>query len=297
MKTIKKIESQQIVAALQGLTRQYLVGNLQRPQILQHLFSSDVEIGISSYKNYTEELPHNHTHATEYQYIISGWTKYLDIESMEEYEFKTGDFYQIEPGTSYAQKSKSGTKILFIKVPSINDKVCIPVTHEVQKWYDEGLKTIRKDYANDSNMPAANSIRPGAAVVIYHDNKILLLKRKDNQKWTLPGGTLEMNESLIQCAVREVEEECGLHVSITDTIGIYSNPNIRIEYSDGEVRREFTVVFFGIVNDAQVIMDHESSAYRWVTINETDQLPMAESQRARISDVKEYIINRKKQFR
>lgn len=294
--TIKKIESKEIINALQGLTRQYLVGNLQRPQILQHLFSSAVEIGISSYEKYTEEMPHRHSHATEYQYVLSGWTKYLDVESMTEYEFKAGDFYQITPGISYAQKSKAGTKILFIKVPSIDDKISVQVTPEVQKWYNEGLKTIRKDYANTPEMPEANSIRPAASVVIYNDNKILMLKRKDNQKWTLPGGTLEMNESLVQCAVREVEEECGLKVLILDTIGIYSNPNIRIEYSDGEVRREFTVVFYGVANNAQVIMDEESSAYRWITLEEIDLLPMAESQRNRIADVKKYILDNKKSF-
>ena len=36
-------------------------------------------------------------------------------------EFKKGDFYCIEKNTVYAQKSKKGTRILFIKVPSIND--------------------------------------------------------------------------------------------------------------------------------------------------------------------------------
>lgn len=297
MKTIKKIESKQIVDALQGLTRQYLVGNLQRPQRLQHIFSSNVEIGISSYERYTEEMPHRHIHATEYQYVLSGWTKYLDVESLTEYEFKKGDFYQIDPGIAYAQKSKAGTKILFIKVPSINDKVSVPVIPEVQKWYDQGLKTIRKDYANTLEMPEANSIRPAVSVVIYHENKILLLKRKDNEKWTLPGGTLEMNESLFHCAVREVEEECGLKVSIIDTIGIYSNPNIRIEYSDGEVRREFTVVFFGDVTDTQVIVDEESSTYRWITLDEIDNLPMADSQKNRMSDVKKYIAGNIKSFK
>lgn len=73
-------------------------------------------------------------------------------------------------------------------MPSIDDKISVQVTPEVQKWYNEGLKTIRKDYANTPEMPEANSIRPAASVVIYNDNKILMLKRKDNQKWTLPGG-------------------------------------------------------------------------------------------------------------
>lgn len=113
--TIKKIESKEIINALQGLTRQYLVGNLQRPQILQHLFSSAVEIGISSYEKYTEEMPHRHSHATEYQYVLSGWTKYLDVESMTEYEFKAGDFYQITPVFPMHRNQKQEQRYYLLK--------------------------------------------------------------------------------------------------------------------------------------------------------------------------------------
>lgn len=41
----------------------------------------------------------------------------------------------------------------------------------------------------------------------------------------MPGGTLEMDESLPDCAVREVREECGLEVEISDIVGTYSDPD------------------------------------------------------------------------
>ncbi len=262
MGKIIKIENNEITKAMEGVTRQYLVGNLKLPQKLQHIKSEDLEIGISSYSKYTEEPPHKHSLATEYQYVLSGWTKYIDTENMVEYEFKKGDFYAIETNTSYAQKCKAGTNILFIKVPSINDKEVVDVTETIQAWYDDGLKTVRKDYAHLPDMPKANSMKPAAAVAIINDSKVLMLKRKDNKKWTLPGGTLELDESLSDCAIREIKEECGLDVVITDIIGTYTDPDIRIEYSDGEVRREFTIVFHGIVQSDDVILDEESSAYQ-----------------------------------
>lgn len=297
MGNIIKIESKDIAKAMEGVTRQYLVGNLKLPQKLQHIKSEELEIGISSYPKYTEEPPHKHSKATEYQYVLSGWTKYVDTENMVEYEFKKGDFYAIETNTSYAQKCKAGTNILFIKVPSINDKEIVNVTKEIQAWYDEGLKTVRNDYSHLPDMPKANSMRPAAAVAIINDGKVLMLKRKDNKKWTLPGGTLELDESLTDCAIREIKEECGLDVIIKDIIGTYTDPDIRIEYSDGEVRREFTIVFYGIVQSDNVIIDDESSEYQWINLDNVKNLPMAESQKKRIADVIEFFHTQKKVFK
>jgi len=284
-----KIENREIMQSLKGVTRQYLVGNLKRPQTLPFIKTEELEIGISSYPEYTTEVPHKHTEATEYQYVLSGWTKYLDVDSMEEVEFKKGDFYAIETGTSYAQKCKAGTNILFIKIPSINDKVRIPTSDEVKEWYEKGLKTIRKDYAHYPSMPEPNSMRPAAAVAIVDNDRILMLKRKDNDKWTLPGGTMELSESLMDCAIREVKEETGLDVIIKDIIGTYTDPNIRIEYSDGEVRREFTIVFYAVTNNSNVVVDDESSAYKWVDVDVVRSLSMADSQKKRIADVLSFL--------
>ncbi len=292
-----KIDNCTIKSSLEGVRRQYLVGNLKLPQSLPYIKSDVLEIGISSYREYSEEIAHKHTTATEYQYVISGWTKYINTETLEEFEFRKGDFYVIETGTPYAQKCKAGTEILFVKVPSINDKTIVEVNQKVQEWYGSKMQTVRKDYSHEEGMPAANSIRPAAAVAIMDRDKILLLHRKDNGMWTLPGGTLELNESMTNCAVREVQEECGLRVSISDILGTYTDPDIRIAYSDGEVRREFTIVYIGNVSDTNVTIDEESTGYKWILLSEALSLPMAESQRNRIADVVEYMKSKKHIFR
>ena len=51
-------------------------------------------------------------------------------------------------------------------------------------------------------------------VVLIHDHKILLVRQNNRPFWVFPGGTLEMNESLTECAVRELKEEVNLDVSI-----------------------------------------------------------------------------------
>lgn len=290
MGRISFVNNSEIKVALEGLTRQYFAGNLQKEQRLSFVRDERLEIGITNYEEYTEEVPHYHTEATEYQYMVSGWTKYYDLDTGEEYEFKAGDFYTIFPETKYAQKSKKGTTIIFIKVPSINDKqVITDVSDSVKEWYKSGMKTVRKDYYHDADAPKPNSIHPAAAVALIDNDKLLMLKRKDNKKWTLPGGTLDFGESLTECAVREVMEETGLDISIKDVVGTYTDGDIRIEYSDGEVRQEFTIVYLGEIAGGSVVLDDESSEYKWIKLEKVQNLEMAESQKRRISDLKHYL--------
>jgi 8-oxo-dGTP diphosphatase len=102
----------------------------------------------------------------------------------------------------------------------------------------------RRDYFYDPEAPKPNSIRPATAVALFNSGgELLLLHRKDNDKWTMPGGTLDSGESLADCAIREVLEETGLQIRITGLISTYTDPHILIAYSNGEVRQEFTFVY------------------------------------------------------
>ena len=292
-----QIEHAAIYQALKDATRQYFVGNLSRPQVIDFIHDERLEIGISSYPSYTFEQPHCHSVATEYQYMISGWTEYMNLDSGEIFKFTTGDFYAIMPNTPYAQKVKAGTNILFIKVPSINDKALVELSPEQEMWLKTALQTVRVDYYYQANSPMPNSIKPAAAVAIVNDkHELLMLHRQDSQKWTMPGGTLEFGESLTDCALREVKEETGLDVRITDMVGTYTDPNILVAYSDGEVRQEFTIVYFGEALNSQVILDLESTEYKWVSLESVMQLSLANSQRRRLTDVIEYIKSGKRKF-
>ena len=115
MPKILKTSGQEIDQALRNVTRQYLVGDLQKPQALQHVPSSLIEIGITRYENDGKlEPPHRHKQAFEFQYMMAGLTAYLDLTTGEQHVFRKGDFYVFEPGVVYAQKSAPGTEILFI---------------------------------------------------------------------------------------------------------------------------------------------------------------------------------------
>ncbi|BCK68936.1 hypothetical protein Srufu_028890 [Streptomyces libani subsp. rufus] len=80
-------------------------------------------------------------------------------------------------------------------------------------------------------------------MVTDDEGRVLLQRRRDNDLWALPGGGMEMADSLPGTAVREVKEETGLDVEITGLVGTYTDPRHVIAYTDGEVRRQFNVCF------------------------------------------------------
>jgi 8-oxo-dGTP diphosphatase len=147
----------------------------------------------------------------------------------------------------------------------------------------------RRDYFYDAQAPRPNSIKPAAAVALFDaKDRILLLRRKDNDKWTMPGGTMDFGESLEQCAVREVHEETGFEIQITGLIGIYTDPNVLIAYGDGEVRQEFTLVYAATIKSGVLEIDNESKEAVWMSIEHALELPLADSQRRRLQDVARY---------
>jgi ADP-ribose pyrophosphatase YjhB (NUDIX family) len=83
----------------------------------------------------------------------------------------------------------------------------------------------RVDYYHDPNAPRANSLVPGAsAIVVNHEGRILLHRRSDNARWALPGGVMDIGESIAQTVTREVQEETGLEVEPEYIVGVYSDP-------------------------------------------------------------------------
>lgn len=65
-------------------------------------------------------------------------------------------------------------------------------------------------------------IKLAATVAIVDGDKVLLAKREDFEVWCLPGGMVDVGESLGETAVRESLEETGLQVELTRLVGIYS---------------------------------------------------------------------------
>ncbi|HKT01335.1 MAG TPA: NUDIX domain-containing protein [Rugosimonospora sp.] len=62
-----------------------------------------------------------------------------------------------------------------------------------------------------------------SAVVTDDAGRVLVIQRRDNGQWQIPGGVLELDESIPAGVRREVHEETGLHVEPDRLTGVYKN--------------------------------------------------------------------------
>ncbi len=143
----------------------------------------------------------------------------------------------------------------------------------------------RIDYYYDPAAPPANSLMVGSsAIVVDDENRLLLQRRRDSGNWALPGGVMDIGETLVQSAVREVKEETGFDVEVERIVGIYSDPNHVFSYDDGEVRQEFSVCLACLITGGSTKVSVESTAVQFFTFGEVVDLEMHESIRIRIKD-------------
>jgi len=144
----------------------------------------------------------------------------------------------------------------------------------------------RIDYYDDPAAPEPNSLVPAVvAVVAREDGAVLLIRRTDNGNWALPGGAMEMNESVADAAIRETFEETGIKAEITGLLGVYSDPRHIIHFtSNDEVRREFSIALTARPVSGTPTPSSESSEVRWVSPEDLNGYKMGSAMRKRVDD-------------
>ena len=144
----------------------------------------------------------------------------------------------------------------------------------------------RIDYYDDPSAPAANSLVPSVNVVVVSDaGEILLIRRSDNRNWAVPGGAIDLGESVAQATIRETLEESGITCELTGLVGIYSDPKHIILYtSNGEARQEFSIVLTARPLSSRPTSSDESTQVRWVPAADLPSYAMDRSMRIRLND-------------
>jgi 8-oxo-dGTP pyrophosphatase MutT (NUDIX family) len=122
------------------------------------------------------------------------------------------------------------------------------------------------------------------AFILDDAGRVLLQRRSDNGNWNMPGGGLELGESLSEALKREVCEETGLEVTILRYVGVYSDPaSTSLAYPDGRVVHYIAHVLECRVTGGVLQHDHESLALGWFDPNDLPE-PFSPQHRPRIAD-------------
>ena len=146
------------------------------------------------------------------------------------------------------------------------------------------IMDIRKKVGHDPIIYA------GATILVFNNNNELLLNlRSDTLDWGIPGGGKELNETLEECAIRELKEETNLDASDLELVTVLSGNEYYYKYpNDDEL--DCVIALYQVKNySGQLnINDGESTKLQFFSL---DNLPQLESRaKAIIDKIKNGII-------
>lgn len=139
-------------------------------------------------------------------------------------------------------------------------------------------KSLKREY------PDAPLVGVGAVVI--KDGKILLVKRAFEPgagKWSVPGGLVELGETLSDACERETEEETGIKVETLELINVFDMID---RDHEGKARYHYVLVEFLAkpVGGAEK-PNREVVEMKWVTREETKAIDMTRTARKAIDEL------------
>jgi len=118
----------------------------------------------------------------------------------------------------------------------------------------------------------------GVGAVILDEGKILLEKRKNapgKGKWSIPGGLVDLGESIEQAVIREVKEETGLDVYEPRLVDVVNYVSLG---EQGAVRYHFVIVDYLVtVKEGKPKAASDAEALKWVPFNEVEEYDLTKS--------------------
>ena len=98
---------------------------------------------------------------------------------------------------------------------------------------------------------------------------------------------MDPGESASEGCVREVLEETGLDVRVTRLVGVYTSPNLVVEYADGNRVQPVAFSFEAEEIDGELGLSEETTEFGYFTLEEMETLDLMEHHRERIQDAME----------
>jgi 8-oxo-dGTP diphosphatase len=108
----------------------------------------------------------------------------------------------------------------------------------------------------------------GVGGIVVHQNRVLLVQRGTEPlkgQWTIPGGLIDIGETLREAVIREVREETGLSVEPLELVELLD----RIHREDGRVRYHYVIADYLCRMDGGTLQAaSDAAAVRWVERSE-----------------------------
>ena len=113
-------------------------------------------------------------------------------------------------------------------------------------------------------------LQDGASAIILNEkNEILLQSRADRNKWGLPGGCQELEETFEETIIREIKEETNLDVLVEDLelLAVVSGPSRRSDYPNGDIVINNTILYLVRKYSGELKWNQESKEMHFFNIN------------------------------
>lgn len=123
----------------------------------------------------------------------------------------------------------------------------------------------------------------GATTLVFNAQKQLLLNlRSDTNTWGIPGGSMELYETIEETAIRELKEETGIDVEELELVTVLSGKEYYFEYPNGD-KMCTVIILFKVLNYTGNIKvsDNESKELKFFSL---ENLPNMESRANAIVD-------------
>lgn len=118
----------------------------------------------------------------------------------------------------------------------------------------------------------------GIGAVIIKDDKIALIKRGNEPskgKWTIPGGLVELGESLEAAVIRETKEETLLDIENPQLIGVVDNVDLD---EQGKVKYHYVIIDYLVhVKAGNIQAASDAEELRWVPFGEVENYNLTSS--------------------
>lgn len=115
-------------------------------------------------------------------------------------------------------------------------------------------------------------IQCAASVICVDDEgRILMGQRSDNHMWGYSGGSVEIDEKVEDCAIRELKEEMGLEAEELEFFCVNSGPEAHYIYPNGDEVSNFEIIYLCRKwQGTPVSVDGEMLNLRFFSIDEID---------------------------